>query len=87
LQRLPGIPHLLIRYLQRLALNVLGESKRVVTAVKCDKLTLEEDVAVDLEAGGRGLNTTEAVCKGSTRLAGMIQIKENGTIGKLFYLL
>lgn len=44
-------------------LLVLSKAERVVAAVERNELRLEEDVTVDGQAGGTGLETTEASCE------------------------
>lgn len=48
--------------MHHLPLDVLGKAEGVVATVEGNKLTLEEDITVDLETTcGTGLDTTEAV--------------------------
>jgi hypothetical protein len=42
-------------------LHVRRDANRVVATVESDKVALEEDVAVDGQSSGRGLETTKAV--------------------------
>jgi hypothetical protein len=48
---------------KRIHLLMWGHGDGVVATVEDDELRLEHDVAIDLERGGRGLDTAEASWK------------------------